>query len=112
MAEKIDDKPSNADMSTTIYRAAIVILLAGILIMQWQILNNTSGGSDATAQMATPPTYGDFMNATDSGERLSIYKRTPLVRLQGVGINNQLGALIVEGTVSLDSASIAQIRGR
>jgi len=88
----------NPDMLTTIYRLAVVILLAGILVLQWQILGNMNGGPTGG------PTWGEYGDAQGRSARQAIMNESPLIRIQN-------RSLVVSGTVSLDSVSIAQIRG-
>ncbi len=93
----------NTDLMTAIYRLAVVILLAGILVVQWQVLGTIDtasvGGSDG-------PTLGDLRNsAGDRQARQAIINQVPLVRIQG-------GNVTVSGTVGIDSVSVAQMGGR
>lgn len=98
MTEQENAKGLHADLVTTIYRLAVVILLAGILIVQWQSMNAASAGG-----IAAGPTLGDLRQAPDRAERQELISRMPLVRVQQGGIT-------VTGTVSIDSLSITQIR--
>ncbi len=90
MNEQDTPKDRNADIvPTAIYRLVVVFLLAGILLVQWQILANTKSAP------------GTGM----STGRISV------VQLQGVHARGGAVPVRVRGTVSLDSASVAQIRG-
>ena len=105
MTEQENDKGFlNTDLITAIYRLAVVILLAGILVVQWQVLGTIdtapAGGSKAG------PTLGDFRNsARDREARQALINQVPLVRIQG-------GNVTVSGTVGIDSVSVAQMGGR
>ena len=99
MSDQDKSEGLNPDMLTTIYRLAVVILLAGILVLQWQILGNMGAG-DTTGG----PTWGDLRKATDRRARTAIIDEAALVRVQN-------GSLVVRGTVRLDSLTIARIRG-
>lgn len=103
MSEKESAKGLNTDMMTAIYRLAVVILLAGILVVQWQILGNTKAATPST-QTDAGPTYGDW-NSANQETRKALLNDIPLIRLHG-GFSN------VQGRVTIDSTSIAQIRGR
>ena len=100
MAEQANSKGLNSDMITAIYRLAVVILLAGILLVQWQILGSMDGASAGASTAG--PTYGDFRQAKTPEDRNAVIARTPLMRIQ----NTPIG---VRGTVRLDSASVAGI---
>ena len=84
---------STSNLFANVYRAAILLLLTGILILQWSILNNTQ----------VLPTYGDYRNASGEEAQVETALLAPLVRVQD-------GRLRITGTVKLDEESIARIR--
>ena len=91
----------NTDMATAIYRLAVVILLAGILVMQWQLLGNM--GSARPSGASAGATLGDLRTAQGAA-RQAVVDKAVLVRVHGGFINSG-------GIVEIDSASVAQIRG-
>lgn len=105
MSEKDNAKVLNTDLVTAIYRLAVVILLAGILVVQWQSLGNTGGAppSEASEASEAGPTWGEMRNAQNAQERQAFNDQIPLVRVTG-------GPIAVIGQVKLDSTTIAQIR--
>lgn len=96
MSDQESAKEPNPDMMTNIYRLAVVILLAGILVLQWQILGSMDTGPAG-------PTWADFRAAPDS-LRQEVLSEMPLVRAHS-------GSVVVRGTISLDDETIAKIRG-
>ncbi len=102
MSEKDNAKVRNPDLATAIYRLAVVILLAGILVVQWQILGNTNGAPSGGAGIG--PTWGEIRKARTPQEQQALTDQVPVFRVSG-------GPIAVLGRVGIDSVSIAQIRG-
>ena len=93
----------NTDLATAVYRLAVVILLAGILIVQWQSLGRTDTAPDSAAAPSMGPTFGEWRSAQTQQARQQLINQMPLVRMHG-------GFIHSGGTVVIDSASVAQIR--
>ena len=96
-------KGLNTDMITAIYRLAVVVLLAGILVAQWQILGRTGTAAPISVTQAGP-TNGDLRSARGREAKREVSDRVPLVRILG-------GVVRINNPISIDSASVAQIRG-
>ena len=95
-------KGRHPDMITAVYRIAVVVLLAGILLVQWQVLSAMKGPASETA---TGPTYGALRAAPDIETRQRLLSQLPLVRIHSGTVD------IRQGTVSIDSVSVAEMRG-
>ena len=99
MSEPTNTKGQNADMMSTIYRLAVVILLAGILVMQWQILSTMNDNASNAVTLGALQSTGD-----DPEARQALMDQMPLVRIQG-------GNVGVRGSVTIERPNPAARRG-